>query len=200
LAAGSKKISDLLIDRKIPREERDRLRILASGREVLWVEGVAADVRVAKKRQDDDFYWMRQALTLAQEAADRGELPVGAVVVKEGKLIGSGANLSEATNDPSAHAEMQALRQAAQELGDWRLDACTLYVTLEPCPMCFGAILQAHLPRLVYGAVNKREGALGGVTDLREANWKRAFEVREGVLAKESSRLLSLFFERRRSK
>ncbi len=200
LVGGSKKLSDLLIERKVPREARDTLRLLASGEEVLWVEGVAADVRVARVQEDGDMKWMRLALAQARAAADRGELPIGAVVVHEGRVIGSGANATEAERDPTAHAEVHALRNAAQHLGDWRLTRCTLYVTLEPCPMCFGAALQAHLPRLVYGAANLREGALGGVSDMRRSPWKREVGVRPGVLAREAGELLSEFFRTRRSR
>ena len=199
LAGGSKKLSDLLIDRKVPREERDHLRLLASGQEVLWVEGVAVDVRVAKVREDRDERWMRLALEQANAANEQGEFPVGAVVVKNDEVIGSGMNSTEREHDPTGHAEIHALREAAQHLGDWRLQGCTLYVTLEPCPMCFGAALQAHLPRLVYGATNFREGALGGVSDMQQAAWKRKLEVRSGVLARESSTLLNDFFETRRA-
>ena len=202
LAGGTKKLSNLLIDRKVPREDRDALRVLASGSEVLWVEGVATDirvsVRVARGVEDADMRWMREALSHAREAAARGELPVGAVVVKGGEIVGAGANTTEAARDPAGHAELHALRAAAEVLGDWRLAGCTLYVTLEPCPMCFGAALQAHLPRLVYGALNKREGALGSVADLREAPWKRSLEVRGGVLGLEAAGLISTFFKARR--
>ena len=198
LSGGAKKLSDLLIDRKIPREDRDTLRVLASGSEVLWVEGVATDVRVARAAEDADVRWMKAALEHAREAAARGELPVGAVVVKNGSVVGAGANTTEAARDPTGHAELHALRAAGAALGDWRLAGCTLYVTLEPCPMCFGAALQAHLPRLVYGAPNNREGALGSVADLREAPWKRSLEVRGGVLGLEAGSLLSAFFKSRR--
>jgi len=197
LPGGAKKLSDLLTDRKVPRESRDALRVLASGEQVLWVEGVATDVRVA--REDADVRWMRLALEEAARAAERGELPVGAVVVWEERVLGRGANTTEFAHDPTGHAEMHALREAAQTLGDWRLAGCTLYVTLEPCPMCFGAALSAHLPRIVYGASNRREGALGGVHDLREAPWKRDLAVRGGVLAREAGALLSGFFEARRA-
>ncbi len=199
LVGGSKKLSDLLIERKIPREERDTLRLLASGQEVLWVEEVAVDVRVARVREDEDARWMRLALAQAQTAAERGELPVGAVVVKEGRVVGVGANTTEAERDPTGHAELHALKEAAQHLGDWRLAGCTLYVTLEPCPMCFGAALQAHLPRLVYGAANRREGALGSVSDMRRDPWKREVQVRSGVLAREAGALLKDFFKVRRA-
>jgi tRNA(Ile)-lysidine synthase len=199
LPGGTKKLSDLLIDRKVPREARDGVRLLASGPQVLWVEGITTDVRAAQDRPaDDDTRWMRLALEQAKEAAQRGELPVGAVLVKDQRLVSSGANTTEADSDPTGHAEIHALRNAAQTLGDWRLEHCTLYVTLEPCPMCFGAMLQSHLPRLVYGARNLREGALGSVTDLRDAPWKRALEVRAGVLEREASGLLTSFFQQRR--
>ena len=198
LVAGSKKVSDLLIDAKVPREERGALRILASARDALWIEGVATDSRVVRVQKDEDIVWMRLALAQARAAAGGGELPVGAVVVREDAVIGTGANVTEAEHDPTGHAEIYALREAARALGDWRLKGCTLYVTLEPCPMCFGAALQAHLPRLVYGAPNNREGALGGVSDLRQATWKRSLEVRSGVLAREASTLLSTFFRDKR--
>lgn len=201
LSGGTKKLSDLLIDRKVPRESREGMRLLASGSEVLWVEGVATDVRVSEAQSsNEDARWMDLALEQAKEAAERGELPVGAVLVKDNQLISSGSNTTEADHDPTGHAEIHALRNAAQALGDWRLDNCTLYVTLEPCPMCFGAILQSHLPRLVYGASNRREGALGSVADLRAAPWKRTIDVRAGVLNDEAGSLLTEFFKKRRKR
>lgn len=206
LAGGSKKLSDLLIDRKVPREARDSLRVLASGSQVLWVEGLAADVRVAKPQADPqsgpqgdaDVSWMRRALEEAEGALARGEVPVGAVVVKDGVLLAASGNESEARRDPTAHAELLALREAAQALGDWRLLGCALYVTLEPCAMCYGAMLQAQLPRLVYGAANVREGAAGTVVDLGEAPLKHHLERRGGVLAWEAAALLQRFFQARR--
>ena len=203
LAGGSKGVSDLLIDRKVPRASRDALTVLATQpvgpSDVLWIEGVAADIRVAKQMADPDVAPMREALRYAQAAADAGEVPVGAVVVYEGKLIAGAANETVLRNDPTAHAELLAMRAAAGVLGDWRLAGCTLYVTLEPCPMCFGGLLAAHLPRLVCGARNTREGALGGVADLREHTWKRGLEVRSGVLARDAERLLQAFFAARRT-
>ena len=198
LAGGSKKLSDLLIDRKVPRELRDSLAVLATDpvgpSEVLWVEGVATDVRVARAQPDPDVRWMRQALAQAERAAHAGEVPVGAVVVRGDELLAAAANTTRSDADPTAHAELKALRGAARVLGDWRLEGCTLYVTLEPCPMCFGAALSAHLPRVVYGAANRREGALGGVTDLLEHSWKRTLVVRAGVLARDAEQLLQDFF------
>ena len=198
LPGGTKKLSDLLIDRKIPREDRDQLPVLASGDDVLWVQGIATDQRVSRAPGDEDRRWMHQALQLAQEAASAGEVPVGAVIVKARRIIGRGRNATESTRDPTEHAELRAIRQAAAQLGDWRLSDCTLYVTLEPCPMCLGAMLAAHLPRVVYGARNYREGALGSVVDLLDAPWKRRIEVRGGVAAKEAQSLLGDFFTRYR--
>lgn len=199
LPGGSKKLSDLLIDRKVPREVRDALLVLAAGGEVLWVEGVFVDPRVARMDPPDaDVRWMQLALEQARRAADMGELPIGAVVVRGGQVLGRGHNTTETDRDPTGHAELHALRQAAAALGDWRLGGCTLYVTLEPCPMCFGGALSAHLPRVVYGATNYREGALGGVQNLQLHPWKRGLEVRGGVLAAEARQLLKTFFEVRR--
>ncbi len=198
LAGGSRKLSDLLIDRQVPREERDRVRVLAAGAEVLWIEGLATDARVAKVVEDEDTRFMRLALRQARLAADAGEVPIGAVVAGGGEVVGVGHNTTEAERDPTGHAELHAIRAAAARLGDWRLTGCALYVTLEPCPMCFGAVLQTHLARLAYGAANYREGALGGLTDLRPALWKRQPVVRSGLLARESAALLREFFTRAR--
>lgn len=201
LPGGHKLVSDLLIDRKVPREARDGLRVLASGSDVLWVEGIGAGVDVAARpggSLDPDLEPMRRALALARAAADAGELPVGAIVMKGGRVVGEGANRSETDHDPTAHAEVVALRAAAAALRDWRLEGATLYVTLEPCPMCLGAVLQTRIGRVVYGADNHREGALGGVLDLMAGDWKRRPEVRGGVLARRAGDLLSTFFASRR--
>ena len=107
--------------------------------------------------------YMRQALALAQEAAAHGEVPVGCVIVREGRIVGRGRNRREEKQHTSSHAEMEAIRQANEVLGTWRLDNCTLYVTLEPCPMCAGAILNARIPRVYYGARDREMGACGGV-------------------------------------
>ncbi|HWU65887.1 MAG TPA: tRNA adenosine(34) deaminase TadA, partial [Methylophilus sp.] len=114
--------------------------------------------------QDEDF--MRMAIALAQEAASLGEVPVGAVVVKNGVVIGQGRNAPISLNDPTAHAEIQAMREAAQYLNNYRLVGCTLYVTLEPCAMCSGAIQHARIARLVYGASDAKTGCCGSVIDL----------------------------------
>ncbi|MBI3962317.1 MAG: tRNA lysidine(34) synthetase TilS [Deinococcus sp.] len=199
LRAGTRKLSDVLIDAKVPREERDQLRVLASGSQVLWVEGVAVDVRVAAGAVEDDArHWMYQALAEARQALQEGEVPVGAVVVRQGRIIGRGHNRREA-GDPTAHAEVLALQEAAQNIGSWRLEDCTLYVTLEPCTMCYGALVQARISQVVYGASDPKAGALGGLVDLREVPYPHQVAVRGGVLAKECGKMLSDLFRRRRN-
>lgn len=199
LASGARSVSDVLIDAKVPREERASLRLLVAGdSDVLWVEGIAAAPGVTHGPVAADTAHMARALEQAQLAARAGELPVGAVVVLGGEVIGQAHNHSEGEADPTAHAELLALRQAARTTGDWRLGGATLYVTLEPCPMCLGAVLQTHIGRVVYGADNLREGALGSVIDMRVGSWKRTPEVVGGVLAGASTRLLREFFHARR--
>lgn len=197
LPGGSKKVSDLLIDRKVPREARDALLVVARGSDVLWIEGVAAAAGVPAA-PDPDADAMAVALDLARAGGNAGELPVGAVVTLEDRIVARAHNESEHTGDPTAHAEVLALQRAASTVGKHRLSECTLVVTLEPCPMCLGAVLQAHVGRVVYGAANRRDGALGGVTDLTAAPWKRTLDVRGGVRAQESSALLAEFFGARR--
>ncbi|MGL6046818.1 MAG: tRNA adenosine(34) deaminase TadA [Vogesella sp.] len=142
---------------------------------------------------------MQAALALARQAASAGEVPVGAVVVKDGQIIGQGYNQPISRHDPSAHAEMVALRQAAQALGNYRLAGCTLYVTLEPCAMCSGAILHSRLDHVIYGAREARTGAAGSVVDLfalRQLNSHTAID--GGIAAQESADLLASFFAHRR--
>lgn len=148
----------------------------------------------------DDERWMRQALALAKQAAARGEVPVGAVVVKDDRLVATGCNGPVAGLDPTAHAEVVALRAAAQALGNYRLDGCTLYVTLEPCTMCSGAMLHARLNRVVFGASDAKTGAAGSVLDVfahRALNHQTV--VQGGVLATECAQLLKDFFAPRRT-
>ncbi|RRD57458.1 tRNA adenosine(34) deaminase TadA [Comamonadaceae bacterium OH2545_COT-014] len=148
----------------------------------------------------DDAHWMREALAAARAAAAAGEVPVGAVVVKDGRCVARAGNAPVATHDPSAHAEMRALRAAAQALGNYRLDGCTLYVTLEPCPMCAGAMLHARLARVVYGAADPRTGAAGSVLNLfAEPRLNHHTAVQGGVLAADSAALLHAFFKPRRA-
>jgi len=138
---------------------------------------------------------MREALAEARLAYAEGEVPVGAVVVVNGEIIARAHNRREALNDASAHAEMLALREAAQRLGDWRLNQATLYVTMEPCPMCAGALVQFRVGRVVYGVDDPRAGAAGSVVELlREPRFNHQVEVIRGVLAEEARALLQDFF------
>jgi tRNA(adenine34) deaminase len=156
-------------------------------------------VGVARIDADFDAARMRESLRLAARAAERGEVPVGALVVKDGKVIGRGYNAPISSKDPTAHAEIQALREATKNLGNYRLEGCSLYVTLEPCAMCAGAILHARIARLVYGAADSKTGACGSVVDLfSEKKLNHHTEVTGGVLAVEAGRLLSEFFAARR--
>ena len=139
---------------------------------------------------------MQQAISLAKEAAIKGDVPVGALVVDDsGNLVGQGANLREQDNDPTAHAEIVAIRSAAKKLGDYRLDDLTMVVTLEPCGMCAGAIAQSRIKRLVFGSFDEKYGAVGSVWDLlRDSRAIYKPEVISGVLAEESKKLLESFF------
>jgi tRNA(adenine34) deaminase len=142
---------------------------------------------------------MRVALELAQQAGAAGEVPVGAVVVKDGEIVGQGYNRPITAHDPTAHAEIAALRNAAERLANYRLVGCELYVTLEPCTMCAGAILHARIARVIYGAEDPKTGACGSVIDLfSEARLNHHAAVRGGVLAPESQALLQSFFATRR--
>lgn len=142
---------------------------------------------------------MRTALALAEEAAHAGEVPVGAVIVRDGVIVGRGANRPIGDDDPTGHAEIVALRDAGRTLGNYRLIGCTLYVTIEPCVMCAGAIMHARIARVVYGARDPKTGACGSVVDLfADRRINHHTEVTEGVLAGESSSLLSRFFAARR--
>lgn len=200
LPGGHRSLADVLIDAKVPREERDRLPLLARGEEVVWAEDVIDATPLGPRlRLDPEEGWMRAALAEARLAAEADELPVGAVVVRGGAIIARAHNRTRRDADPTAHAEVLAIRAAAAALGDWRLSGATLVVTLEPCPMCFGALLAAHIGRLVFGAVNPREGAVGGVAYLPGERWKRTLSVRPGVRAAEASELLRSFFAERRT-
>jgi tRNA(adenine34) deaminase len=145
--------------------------------------------------RDTDEKWMRYALEQATRAAQLGEVPVGAVAVRGGLIIGTGFNRKESDQDPTAHAEMLAMRRAAAYLDNWRLIGVTLYCTLEPCPMCAGAMIQARLQRLVYGAPDARFGADGTIIDvLGQPAFNHQVEVERGVLAAEAAQLLQQFF------
>jgi tRNA(adenine34) deaminase len=146
-----------------------------------------------------DTHFMQLALTLAQRAAEADEVPVGAVVVRDGEVIGQGWNRPVATHDPSAHAEVVALRNAALQQANYRLNGTTLYATLEPCAMCMGALIHARVARLVFGAWDLKAGACGSVLDLaREPRLVQGLDVFGGVCSDQSAELLKRFFERRR--
>jgi tRNA(adenine34) deaminase len=143
---------------------------------------------------------MRAALAQAVLAAEAGETPVGAVVARGADILGRGRNRREGEGDPTAHAELLAIREAARALGGWRLTGCTLYVTLEPCPMCAGAILNARLRRVVFGAQDPKAGCCGSVTDLFALPFNHRPAVSGGCLAPESAALLQTFFHSLRAK
>jgi tRNA(adenine34) deaminase len=146
-----------------------------------------------------DHLFMRAALELAHDAAAAGEVPVGAVVVSEGEIVGRGYNHPISGHDPTAHAEIAAMREAAQRLGNYRLGGCELFVTLEPCVMCAGAIMHARIARVIYGAADPKTGACGSVVDLfGELRLNHHAVVTGGVLAPESAALLQGFFAARR--
>ncbi len=142
--------------------------------------------------RDEEF--MQQALALAQQAYDAGEVPVGCVVTLGERVVGRGRNRREAGKSALAHAELEAIAEACRTLGGWRLWQCTLYVTLEPCPMCAGAILNAHLPRVVFGAYDVKQGAAGSAVNLLRLPGAFQPEVVQGVLAEQSAALLRAFF------
>ncbi len=204
LSGGERKLSDVLTDLRVPRSERGEVWVLAAAeggvqwvgtRPPIWALGAREAMGAAP---DPDHFFMGEALRLAHTAAAQGEVPVGAVVVRAGpegsaELVAGAFNRSRAAGDMTRHAELGALRAAAERLGPY-LDDCTLYVTLEPCPMCLGAAIEARLGRLVYAASNPRAGALGGVSDLLSNTWGHAFAVTPGVRAAEASRLLRATF------
>ena len=146
--------------------------------------------------------YMKEAIKLAQYAASIGEIPVGAVVVRRvtGEIVGRGYNRRETDKNALAHAEIEAIREACQTLGGWRLWQCTLYVTLEPCPMCAGAIINARIPRVVCGAKDVRFGACGSVTDLFSMPFNHRPEIEYGLLEEESLALMQEFFQTLRGK
>ena len=209
LQAGSRKLSDVLGDLKLPREWRGELWLLATEDKVQWLglpaphgplwahghpqEQGAAQQAGQPEQTDPEWLAMGEALALARQAAQSGEVPVGAVVLHAGRVIAGAANRSRKLNDMTRHAELDALRAAAAEVGPY-LSGCTLIVTLEPCPMCLGAALEARIGRVVYGAANPKAGALGGVSDLLSQHWGHRPEVRGGLRAGESARLLRQMF------
>ena len=156
-------------------------------------------VMAEERFTETDQRLMGRALELAEGAAEHGDVPIGAVVARGQEVLGAAGNERELRGDPTAHAEVFAMREAAERLGGWRLLDTTLYVTLEPCPMCAGAIALARVPRLVYGAVDPKGGAIGGVIDLfSEPVVNHRPSVDAGLLAEESAALLESFFATRR--
>ncbi|MFT6222108.1 MAG: tRNA(adenine34) deaminase [Candidatus Endobugula sp.] len=150
--------------------------------------------------EKNDCYWMQKALLLAQQAADINEIPVGAVVVKDNEIIGAGFNQPISLCDPTAHAEIQALRNAANHIGNYRLNGAVLYVTLEPCGMCAGAIVHSRIARLVYGATEPKAGVIVSQTQLLDKTYlNHKVLYQGGVCANECSAIISNFFSRRRA-
>ena len=153
------------------------------------------DTRPGKDDAMDHEFYMQQALALAREAAAHGEVPVGCVIVRDGKIIGRGRNRREEKQAVFSHAEMEAMAQANEALGSWRLEDCDLYVTLEPCPMCAGAILNARVRRVFYGARDRAMGACGGVLNLFMEDFPHHPQLVGGILAEECQAVLSEFFK-----
>lgn len=147
----------------------------------------------------DREYYMQKAIELANHAAEHGEVPVGCVITDpDGNIIGRGRNRREENSDATAHAEMEAIRQACAHVGDWRLEDCTLFVTLEPCPMCTGAIIQSRIPRIVFGAREPITGSCGSVIDLFRENYGHSPAVYPGVLGDECRDMMRRFFKEKR--
>lgn len=147
----------------------------------------------------DDRDYMEQALALAREAAQEGEVPVGCVIVQGDEIVGRGRNRREHTKSALSHAEIEAIAQANQRLGGWRLWQCTMYVTLEPCPMCAGAIINARIPRVVYGASDRKFGACQSVCSLFQMGFNHHPVVEGGVMEEESAALMQTFFQNLRA-
>lgn len=150
---------------------------------------------------EEDKKWMAEAIAEAHKAEAIGEVPIGAVIVKDGAVIGRGHNLRETLHDPTAHAEMVAIKDASKQLEAWRLLGCTLYVTLEPCPMCAGAIVQSRLQKVVYGTIDPKAGCAGTLMNLlQEPRFNHETALVSGVLQEECAALLTGFFSRLRSR
>lgn len=149
----------------------------------------------------EDERWMQEAIRQARLAEELGEVPIGAVIVRDGVIVGAGHNLRETSHDPTAHAEMIAIKQASETLQAWRLLGCTLYVTLEPCPMCAGAILQSRVERVVYGAADPKAGCVGTLMDLlQDSRFNHVSPWESGVLREHCAGMLTEFFRRLRSR
>lgn len=168
--------------RQLLRQQQEEMARLAAEKE-------------KREQEREDIRFMRQAITQAKRASRIGEVPIGCVIVHEGKVIGRGYNRRNADSSTLSHAELTAIRKASKALGDWRLENCTLYVTLEPCQMCAGAIVQARIPRVVYASASPKAGCAGSIINLLEMKqFNHQAEVVRGVCAKECSDMLSGFF------
>ncbi len=163
-------------------------------------DAVAAIRFYIEKMNREDECYMREALVEAKKAYDIGEVPIGCVIVKDDKIIARGYNQREKLGMTLAHAEILAIKKACKKLGDWRLLGCTLYVTLEPCIMCSGAIIQSRIPKVVYGALDYRFGTHKSITNVFDIKFNHEVDIRGGVLAKECSDIITLFFKDLRSK
>lgn len=149
------------------------------------------------EQTQQDVFYMQEALAQAQQALDMGEVPIGAVMVRDGAIIARGHNMRNTAKNPLRHAEIDVIHAAAEIVGDWRLEDCVLYVTVEPCPMCAGAIVQARIPKVVFGTRNSKAGCAGSVLDvLNEPKLNHQVEVVEGVLQPECSEIMKRFFRR----
>ena len=179
---------------KLGKSERRRLARLKRKKEALEEE------RVREQKQEIiDCKFMKEAIKQAQKAAKIGEVPIGCIIVKDGKIIARGYNRRNADHSTLSHAEIRAIRKASRVLYDWRLEGCTMYVTLEPCQMCAGAIVQARIPRVVMGCMNPKAGCGGSVLNILEMKeFNHQVEVKRGVLEQECSKVLSGFFKRLR--
>ncbi len=199
LVGGSNSLSDIFIDRKVPREIRDNIMVLALGQKVVYVglEPPLLDASLPQPK-DPEIDAMKVALEQARLASSLNEVPVGAVILHNGTIIAQAHNVSYANQDMTRHAELEVLRNASQVLGTGYLTDCTLVVTLEPCLMCLGAAIEARISRIVFAARNPKNGALGSVLDATRANWNHSFTVRTGVLEKQSVALLNQFFASKR--
>ncbi len=198
LSAAAGQVNAAQIARAV-REARAAHDAQREARRQAWLASQIQVTEEAQPAEDADVTFMRLALDQAHNAWALAEVPVGAVVVRDGQVIATGFNQPVGNSDPTAHAEIQAMRAAAELLGNYRLSHCELYVTLEPCAMCAGAMQHARIKRLVYGAADPKTGACGSVVDLfAEPRLNHHTSVRAGVLAEEAGLLLSRFFSERR--
>ena len=148
---------------------------------------------------EQDLYYMKEALLEGEKALAEGEVPIGAVMVRDGEIIARGHNMRNTAKNPLRHAEIDVINEAAGIVGDWRLEDCTLYVTVEPCPMCAGAIVQARIPRVVFGTRNSKAGCAGSVLNLLEVQeFNHQVTITQGILEEECSQMVSNFFRRLR--